>query len=345
MTQPSYQTVGLWRDVGELPEFLQATLDRQQGFSDVADLLRGRGVERIVITGNGASYYAALALWLAAIGGSGTAPPATAVPAGLLLSRGFRWRRGDALLVVSSSGELRDIVEITLSDDCPHPLAAITGAASSTIARAADACAVVPNAVQRATTHTHAFCGALLAGLDIWARVAADSQLRSVARGASDACARALKGVDRWMAQAAQVGDYGSCVVFGTGVAWAAALEGALLLKEIAQIPAEGAETREAATTLMTAITGGALVLALPTGHDGDPLAGEAARLLAARGAEVLVVPGSDGQDPRLSPITSFPAVAALAIECGLRKGLNVDNPDWLESYNTTARRTTPADR
>jgi glucosamine 6-phosphate synthetase-like amidotransferase/phosphosugar isomerase protein len=159
-----------------------------------------------------------------------------------------------------------------------------------------------------------------------------------VARGAGDAVASALHGVDRWTAEAAEVGDHATGVVFGTGVAWAAALEGALLLKEVARIPAEGAETREAATSLMTGITPGALVLALPAGQHGDPMADEAARVIAARGAKVLLVPGSEGHDARLSPITSFPAIAALAIELGLRKGLNVDHPDWLDSYNATAR-------
>jgi hypothetical protein len=43
-------------------------------------------------------------------------------------------------------------------------------------------------------------------------------------------------------------------------------------------------------------------------------------------------------QDPRLSPITSFPSFTALAIDRGFRKGLKVDNPDWLEIYNATAR-------
>jgi fructoselysine-6-P-deglycase FrlB-like protein len=343
VTQPPYQATGLWLDVGELPELLQATLDQEEGFGDVAGLLRRRDVERIVITGSGASYYVALALWLTAIGGSADAPAVSAVPAGLLLSGAFRWRPGDALLAVSSSGELRDIVEFTRSDNSHRPLAVITGTPSSTIARAADACAVVPRAVQRAVTHTHAFCGAVLAGLDIWEGVAGDPELRNVVRGASDACARALDGVHRWMDRVAQVSDRGSCVVFGTGVAWAAALEGALVLKEIAQIPAEGAETREAATSLMTAATAGTFVLALPTGHHGDPLAHEAALALAARGAEVLMVPGSERQDPRLSPITSFPYFAALAIEQGLRKGLNVDHPDWLGSYKATARAKMPA--
>jgi hypothetical protein len=60
--RPSYQATDLWLDVGELPELLQATLGQEQGFSDVAGLLRGRDVARIVTTGNGASYYVALTM-------------------------------------------------------------------------------------------------------------------------------------------------------------------------------------------------------------------------------------------------------------------------------------------
>src|SRR5262249_47384575 len=96
MTPRLYQTTGLWNDVGELPELLQATLDQQQGFGHVASVLRGRAVERIVITGNGASYHVALAVWLTAIGTSASAPPLVAVPAGILASGGFRWLPGDA---------------------------------------------------------------------------------------------------------------------------------------------------------------------------------------------------------------------------------------------------------
>ena len=43
-------------------------------------------------------------------------------------------------------------------------------------------------------------------------------------------------------------------VVFGSGPAWAAALEAALLLKEVSGMPAEGVETREGATSTMMAL-------------------------------------------------------------------------------------------
>ena len=48
--------------------------------------------------------------------------------------------------------------------------------------------------------------------------------------------------------------DPETAVVFGGGPGWAAALEAALLLKEVARVPAEGVETREGATSAMMAL-------------------------------------------------------------------------------------------
>ena len=52
----------------------------------------------------------------------------------------------------------------------------------------------------------------------------------------------------RWTAEAGAV-DATNAVVFGSGPAWAAALEAALLLKEVSGMPAEGVETRRGATS------------------------------------------------------------------------------------------------
>jgi fructoselysine-6-P-deglycase FrlB-like protein len=142
--------------------------------------------------------------------------------------------------VLSSSGELRDAVELTLSDTCPRPLAVITGTPSSTLAQAATACAVVPNPSQRAVTHTHAFCGAVLAVLDIWGQVSGDVSIQRIVREASAACARSIVSVNGWIGAPTALNDIRTSVVYGTGAAWAGALEGALLVKEIAGIPAEG---------------------------------------------------------------------------------------------------------
>ena len=113
-----------------------------------------------------------------------------------------------------------------------------------------------------------------------------------------------------------------AAVVFGSGPAWAAALEGALFLKEVAMVPTEGCETREGATTAMFALGPGHLVLSLATRD--DPLLDEAERVCSARGATVVRLPGGDQADRRLAPITALPAItafaAALAITGGPRR-------------------------
>ena len=190
---------------------------------------------------------------------------------------------------------------------------------------------------QRAVTHTQAFCGAVLACLSIWAEVSSDDCLRRAVAGAPGACERALRSSERWAD-----GSFGSvrtpsaAVVLGTWTAWAAALEGALLIKEIARIPCEGVETREGATAAMTSLNATHLVLTLPT--PGDDFIVEAEEICRARGAQVLQAPGVEA-DRRVSPITAFPAPLALSVALALRAGWDPDTPAWVPTYYTTARR------
>ena len=121
----TYLDTGLWADVRELPGALGATLDAAEGVAEAAALLRDGGVERIVATGNGAAYYVAHALWLAALEGAPGGPPIVAVPCGVAVRDRFRWEPGDAVLAVSSSGEFRDVVE--LAQRGGRPCVAITG--------------------------------------------------------------------------------------------------------------------------------------------------------------------------------------------------------------------------
>ena len=338
MEPGGYEATGLWQDVSEMPDLLQQTTDRREGFDAVAELLSGERVDRIVVTGNGASYYAGHALWLAALETNPSPAEIVAVPAGLLAGSGFHWRQGDALVAISSSGELRDLVELVSADGAPRPLIAITGEPSSTIGQAADACAVVPSHRQRATTHTQAFCGAVAACLDIWGRVAGDESLVRAVAEASAVCASSIEATPEWIQVLDSVGTPTASVAYGTGVAWAAALEAALMLKEVAQIPAEGVETREAATSSMTAAASDHLVVSLPTGRFGDPLVEEAQAIYRSRGTTVVEVETGRGTDRRLSPIATFAPVVALSAELAGRRGLNVDTPDWVDAYYDTAR-------
>lgn len=329
----------LWADARGMPAALARTLDDADGFADLAALLGGPGVRRVVATGNGAALYVATTLWLAALQAPGAGPEVVAVPAGLLAHGAVAWRPGDLLLVVSSSGELRDVIA-ALETGAPRPYAAITATPASTIGAGAAARALVAVGAQDAVTHTQAFVGNIAAALAVWALVSGDEALRRAVATAPAALAAALVEAPSWGAAAVEatgpVAGLRGGLTFGSGPAWAAALESALLLAEVAGLPAQGLETREGATTGMYALRAGDVVLSLPTGP--DRWSAEAEATCARTGATLLRVPGGDRGDPRLAPITTFPAVLAFAALLGLAGGRNVDRPDWVDAYYATAR-------
>jgi glucosamine--fructose-6-phosphate aminotransferase (isomerizing) len=260
-----------------------------------------------------------------------------AVPSGLLARGAFAWRPGDMLLAVSSSGEFRDLVE-AVDAGLPARYAAVTATAGSTLGSRAGARALVTVRGQRAVTHTQAFCGAVAAALAVWAAVTSDAALDAALRDLPAALEKTIVAARAW---ADERGDLRArtAIAFGTGPAWAAALEAALLLKEVAGMPAEGVETREGATSAMMALGPGDLALSLPAG-DTDPLLDEAEEICAERGATVLRAPGGATADRRLAAVTTFPAAAALAARIGVDRGLDVDRPAWTEAYYRVARRT-----
>jgi fructoselysine-6-P-deglycase FrlB-like protein len=330
-----YLETGLWADVRQLPGALQDTIHAGQGVAEAADVLRG--AERVVATGNGAAYYVAHALWLASLEAGGI--PVMALPCGVVAREGFRWRRGDAVLAISSSGEFRDVVEIA-QRSAGHPCVAITASGESALAAAADAVVLQHVASQRAVTHTQAVAGAYACGLAVSAALTGDRGLGALVAAAPAAAARAVADAERWAAEAlAAVGAPTAAIVVGGSTAWAAALELALMLKEISRIPAEGVETREGATSAMFGLDRGHLMVSLDP--DDDPLGDEAVRLCAEAGATTLRLPGPARADARLAPITTLPAAAALSAELALAAGHDVDRPAWTDAYYETARSAT----
>lgn len=330
----SWRETALWRETSGMAPTLEQTLDDTRGIAAVAGLIQAPHVRRVVATGNGAAYYAAMALWLASLGAR-PGPEVLCAPAGLLARGGFSWRDGDVLLAFSSSGEMRDVIE-ALDAGAPAPFAAITASPVSTIGSRADALAVVTVGSQDAVTHTQAFCGNVVAALSIWAAVTGDAQLTAALRAVPAVVAAAVKAAEAWALDLPDLRSPSAGIVFGTRQAWAGALEGALLLKEVSGIPAEGVETREGATSAMYPLRPGHIVVSLRTA--GDTLVEEAETICGARGATVLRAPGGDLSDPRLSAVTSFPATVALAARLGVEAGLDVDSPAWTDAYYTVAR-------
>ena len=107
---------------------------------------------------------------------------------------------------------------------------------------------VVPVRSQDAITHTQAYTGNVLAGLLAWGRAAGSAlDLRDVPAVVHDNLRAARTWVDALKLPVRTTAG----IVFGSGGGWPAALETALLLKEIA-MPTEGMETREGATSIRT---------------------------------------------------------------------------------------------
>ena len=299
---------------------------------------------RIVVTGNGAAYYAALTLWTAALQWP-AAPEVVAVPAGALSTGRLTWRPGDLLLVVSSSGELRDVVTLLAAERDgraprpPRPYALLTTMSTSTLAQTAGACVVVPVRAQRAVTHTQAYVGNVLSLLLLWQEVAG-TDLGLEAHALPDLVARGLVDAGAWAAGLDLLDAPAAAVAFGAGGGWPAALELALLLKEVAGVPAEGMETREGATSGMYALRPGHLVVSVPTAT--DPYADETEAVCAATGAQTVRLPVPPTASDLVTPITSFPAALALASRLGRNAGLDIDQPAWTAAYYRTARTGSP---
>jgi fructoselysine-6-P-deglycase FrlB-like protein len=334
---------GIWRDLCETPAAIQETLDRADGFDETAALIRRDGVRRIVATGNGAAYYVAHALWLSSLACERPGPPVVAVPGGLMAKGRFHWRPGDLLLAISSSGEFRDVVE-AVELGAPRPYVAITAQPESTIGAGADSRVLISVPNQRAVTHTQVFCAGLVGALAVWARAVADLQLADAVSRAAEVCERALAAAGAWT-QADALGALArpaAAIAFGSGQAWTAALETALLLREVARVPAEGAETREGGTSSMFGLSRGHL--AVSVGPHADPLVLEAEAHCRGAGATVVNVPEDGEAPPQLGAIASFPGSVVLSAELGLRAGLDVDEPAWVPAYYETARAATPGE-
>lgn len=326
----------LWADALGMPAALDATIRARDGFDDVVAVLSAAPTGRIVATGNGAAYHAAMALWSASLSGAPGGIELVALPAGLLASGVLAWRPTERLLVISSSGEQRDVLE-ALTLGAPLPFAAITADTRSTVGRAAAARALVHVADQRAVTHTQAFCGNVAAALSILSLLRRDEGLREILAALPGALERALAEAPAWLATLGTSHERATAAMaFGSGHAWAVALQAALLLKEVAGIPTEGMELREGATSGMYALTPEHLVLDVSA--PGDRAADEADAVCAGRGARVLRVPGAGLADSRVASVTTLPAVLALAIELGLSAGHDVDTPPWTDAYYLTAR-------
>lgn len=334
MTTSLYDTL-LWADAAGMPGVLDSVMvsfaERQAGA--IALLADAR---RIVATGNGAAYYAGLSLEAAARLHPVRGVTVDAIPAGLLTSEDFTWQTGDVPLVFSSSGELRDVVDLVNAGRFPSNWVAVTANPGSTLGLAASEIVSVSVTSQKSMTHTQGYVANALAGLLLWQNVAGEDlglELDSLVGCVEDALASA-GGWANTVAPAILESTGG--IAFASGAGWSAALETALLFKEVTGLPMEGLESREAATSGMYALRPGSVVISMI--HEGDVVGEETEALCAETGATVVRLKIPNAASSLLTPIVGFSHAVALSGTLGLLRGINIDEPEWATAYLRTTR-------
>jgi glucosamine--fructose-6-phosphate aminotransferase (isomerizing) len=135
--------------------------------------------------------------------------------------------------------------------------------------------------------------------------------------------------------------------VVGGGLAYPAALEAALKLKEMALVHAEASETWEMASGPATMVGPGTVVVSLAPGGPARAATDDVVRHCREWGARVIevapsrAVPDSTllavpaGVDERFAPLTLVPPVALMAYVLAGLRGATPDRPSWTARYHS----------
>ena len=336
------------QEIEDTPAAIRATVaDTREAAREAAKAIRLNKPRRIYIIGNGTSLYTSMAAVyaarrLAAVGD----PFVLAVPAGEF--RYFMPAVGEEDVVVgmSASGEFRDVIAVFESLRGKCPLVGITHVADSSISKLADHLLVScggPSCVPVMTkTYASTLTALHLLLLEIFS--AAPAYFDDLAASA-DRCELALAEANKILPELVPVvAKFEHAFYFGAGNAYAAALEGALKMKEMALLHAEGSETWEMASGPATVVSEKTFCAALYTGDPSDSATTLTARLAREWGARLLEVgPQAVAGDfhlrvpapvyPAFASLALVPPLALLAYRVARARGQNPNQPAWRERY------------
>jgi glutamine---fructose-6-phosphate transaminase (isomerizing) len=333
---------------GSLTEYLSSdgtTLTLPPALPDFAT------VDRVVMVACGTAFYACLAAkyWLEQV---------ARLPVEVDIASEFRYReppvsKGTLAILVSQSGETADTLAALryLTGKAAH-VVAVVNVNESSIAREADVVVPILAGVEIGVASTKAFTAQLLALLLLTLKAASDrghidpadlADRLSRLRALPGLMADALDLGPRVAEVAARLAEARDVLFLGRGPLYPLALEGALKLKEISYIHAEGYASGElkhgpialidktvpvivfaprdalfdkTVSNMHEVIARGGKVI-LVTDADGAAEAGEGA-------AEVLVMPAVP---PLLAPILYAVPAQLIAYHTAVAKGTDVDQP------------------
>lgn len=340
-------------EIRQGPAAIRATVDAVEGtVRAVAGELLVHGIQRVWVIANGTSYYTSLhASGLARRLAGPHDPIAIPVTAGDFLAFPPRLGQGDAIVGISASGEFRDVLSVFEEVRGLIPTVAIVHVPGSSLTRIADYVVLSAGGPSGAPVMTKTFASTLSATILMLGAILGDASLLEVTAGlrlAADHAERAI--AEAWPvveALADELADAEHIFVVGGGLAYPAALEAALKLKEMALVHAEASESWEMASGPATMVGPGTVVVSLAPEGPARAATDDVVRHCREWGARIIEVASSravadsrlltvpTGVDERFSPLTVVPPVALLAYVLAGLRGATPDRPGWIERYHS----------
>jgi glucosamine--fructose-6-phosphate aminotransferase (isomerizing) len=308
-----------------------------------------RDVERVIMTACGTSYHAGLV-------GEYLFEELARMPVEVEYASEFRYRnppvnRNTVVLAITQSGETADtLAALKESKRMGHTTLAICNAVGSSIAREACGGVYLHAGPEIGVASTKAFTSqvcvltmlALYFGRTRHLSAAQGERIIHDLRALPDAVRKALRCHDRVKEVAAKYAGCTNCLYLGRQYLYPPALEGALKLKEISYIHAEGypaAEMKHGPIALVDKNTPS--VFLVPRGTVFDKVMSNMQEI-KARGGPVIAVCGAGDREVEaladdvipvpdvpeyLQPIVASIPLQLLAYEIALLRGCDVDKP------------------
>jgi glutamine---fructose-6-phosphate transaminase (isomerizing) len=309
-----------------------------------------RDVEQVVIIACGSSYHSGMV-------GKYAIERWCRVPVHVELASEFRYRdpvvgRNTLVVAVSQSGETADTLEaVRHARQQKAWVLAVTNTVGSSIAREADAALYTRGGPEVAVASTKAVITQITAMYLVGLYLAqvrgtrdADevrAHLRDLAE-VPDLLTEVLSRMEGVRAIAREIAQEDRVLFLGRHVGYPMALEGALKLKELAYVSAEGFSAGEIKHGPIALVEDGTPVVVLATRHALQPKLVNNVQEVRARGARTIVV-ATDGDESvtpyadhvvrlpdtksLLAPLLTIVPMQVLSAEVAMARGLDVDQP------------------
>lgn len=322
------------KEINEQPETVAAAAAQDQ--AKVEAFARAiRGAKSLYITGSGTSYHAGLLMKFRL--NKEAKMRCDAVVAGELKEHTAFLSKGSVVIVLSQSGETADVIEAVKEAKARGArVLSIVNAAGSTLARESDGVLLMNCGPEVGVAATKSFTAQVVV-----ANLVVDAVLGRRTNGIKDlskAVKKALGTEEKVKELVALYGDRPDFYFVARGYGSPVALEGALKLKELSYIHAEGMPASELKHGTIALIEKGTPVVVVNPGGPNHADSLSSAEELKARGADVIGVSDVDDRvyghfirvprvKPKFMPIVEVIPLQLLAYHFALARKNDPDYP------------------